>query len=920
MKKIYFSTTCRSWSLKALVAMAGAVMCLSAQAQERIPNSSMWLSAGMKSATPVTYAFDGEGVETRVKWGLDTAWDDQGNVTRGTTFIGKENMGSGRISFQPSDLIGEDGELSSEQKKALTSRIGHIKMSGTKDVMLNCDHEALNAENYKGKPEEWYKVIKASVKYAQARGLNVVSISPFNEPDYTPWNEGSKDDFREIARLISEDEELKGIRISAGNTLNADYALEWYEYMKPYVTEGNTHQLAGSFDNYAGFFQKVREDGNYASADELHNVMEAMVGVEYGMQSGVWWGYDGVARGDFCRATADVENTGRRLGYAENRGAWSAASVYRLPDGRVEAFLGTSERQANTSTYEFRSTDRDVYYDGYGPTRIFTMEMPGGTGYQNGQTNAERMIRITHGEDVQPFPIEAGNYVIMNAKTRRVITVKSGNMTAGTAAVQNTYKPTQTYQQWVVEPVSDRVGGDFSYYSIKSVRNQNMNLDLLNWSLTTGGTLCIYNGDGGANEQWFFEYAGNGNFIIRSRHSGLCVEINNGSTTNDAQLRQAAYTGKEYQHWRFIPVEKAENWKLATALVAPAKPEGLKTKAFPASVYLSWTENTTDDDLSGYMILRGEKNGEETTWETIGRMIQDTHFMDNSCVQGKQYIYKVRAIDFNCNFSEASDEVEAKPTGEPSLIAQYQFDENLIDNTVGTFDAALAGSAVYSSVAALHKSGSHSLSLNGTDNYLVLPSALGNLREMTIASWVNVSNNGSWTRLFDFGNGTSQYMFLTPNNGSEMRFVLKNGGDEQILSAPRLTSGWKHVAVTLDDSGARIFLNGEEVASSSAITIRPADFQPGICYVGRSQFAGDPLLKGRIDDFRIYNYALTATEISSIMTDIANDVQRPTQASGVVATEYFNLDGTRSTQARRGISIVKERHADGSVTTRKVLR
>jgi len=44
----------------------------------------------------------------------------------------------------------------------------------------------------------------------------------------------------------------------------------------------------------------------------------------------------------------------------------------------------------------------DVYYDGYGPQREYTMVLPGGNGYQNGQTNAERVVNITTGEDIQP--------------------------------------------------------------------------------------------------------------------------------------------------------------------------------------------------------------------------------------------------------------------------------------------------------------------------------------------------------------------------------------------------------------------------------------------------------------------------------------------------------------------------------------
>ena len=110
-----------------------------------------------------------------------------------------------------------------------------------------------------------------------------------------------------------------------------------------------------------------------ATADELHNVMEAMVGVEYGMQTGIWWGTAERARGEFCKASREG---GVRLGYEEHRDNWTAASVYRSPVGKVQAFGGTSERQAATTTYRFVSKDRDVYYNGHDPQREYIMELP----------------------------------------------------------------------------------------------------------------------------------------------------------------------------------------------------------------------------------------------------------------------------------------------------------------------------------------------------------------------------------------------------------------------------------------------------------------------------------------------------------------------------------------------------------------
>jgi hypothetical protein len=861
------------------------------------------------SATPLAFRFS-EGKEFVVRWGMDTAWNSSENVRRGTNHIGKEYISTGRISFQPSDLVDADGNLSAAQKQALASRIRNIKLSGTTEVMLNCDHEVLNKDNYVGKPEEWYRVIKASVLYAQSQGLTVTTIAPFNEPDYSSWGQGSKGDFREIARLLSEDPALAGIRISAGNTLNCDQADSWYQYMKPYVSEGNTHQLAGSFDTYARFFQTVRADGNHATADELHNVGEAIVGVEYGLQSGVWWGYDGLARGQFCRANSPG---GARLGYAEDRSSWTSACVYRLPDSTVKAFFGTSERQANTHSYELQSLERDVFVDGRGPLRTYAVEMPGGTGYQTGQTNAELMLNIQYGADVPPFELTSGTYVVLNRNSMRALQPATSTPANGTSIVQSTYTQ-KPFQTWTIEHVDARIGGDFSYYTFRNGSVNGQLLDVLNYSVVSNSTIITYAGTVGANEQWSFEYAGNGDYYIRSRHSGLYLDVRNGSTVNGAAIIQAEFTGKPLQRWHIMPADASPEF------TAPAAPTGLKATPQTASVRLTWNAGA-EEDLDSYIVLRGTENADTIAWEVIGRNIKGTEFVDNACSSETAYRYAVRAVDRSINLSALSESITAQTSGEQGLVAQYQFDQNLIDNSPNQMDAAAATTPFYMATA---QSGSHSWMING-NNHAILPHAVANLRRMTLSTWTNITaTTTTWQRIFDFGNNTSQYMFLTPNSGSDMRFVIKNGGEEQMLTTDKLTSGWHHVAVTIDDAAVSLYIDGELKATTSSITLRPADFRPALNYIGRSQYSADPLLRGRIDDFRIYNYALTADDVKAVMSDVVNAISAP-QADGestspVVSTDYFSIDGQRMAAPRAGITIVRQRHADGRVTTRKLLQ
>lgn len=855
-------------------------------------------------------------------WGLDAAWISSDNVTRGTNWMGKDVITIGRVSFQPSDLVDADGNLSASQQNYLKRRLNAIYISGTRNVAINCDHEVLmnpeaypncdkNYANYNHKPYEWYRVIKASVMYCRKQGFNVVTVSPFNEPDYTAWKEGTVAEFKEIAKYISEDPDLAGIRICAGNSLNCDKALTWYNGVKPYVTEGNTHQLAGEFNTFANFWQTVAKDGNVGTADELHNVGEAFIGAHYGMNNGIWWGYEAGARGLYCRAS----HYGKEIGYAENRKSWTAATVYKWDDPvtkaantlptTVMAFLGSSERQASTAAYEFFNTDRPAYYDGVGPTYNYYMEVPGGTGYQSGQTNSERMIQVNYGEDVPCEPIAGGTFVIMNVNSKKCLGYVGGVTSNGTNLAIRNYTGTSstTKNQWNVIPIDSRKAADFSYFYLENVSTKHY-ADLLNWGTAPNVKVCGYKGGLGSNELWVAIYAGDGNYYIRSKHSGHYLEVEGGKTTTDALIVQNTFTGSDNQKWRFMPV----NARLETT--APVAPTDVTAKPTGSHIHLSWTASA-DTDVAGYMIQRSE-NG--TDWDVIGRMIAETEFIDNSAIEGKSYQYRIKAVDVSRNISAASEaSATIKAEFDKQLIARYCFDKIVTDTTDNHFDAVVPVAPTYNSLD--KKQGAQSVTFNGTSNYMMLPPAAVTHPQMTIAFWAKNTATNYWQRIFDFGNGTDQYMFFTLSTGEEMRFVMKNGGEEQILSTTKAgTNAWHHYAITIADDAVKLYIDGVEKVTSTDIKLRPTDINPKICFLGRSQFANDPLYKGYIDDMQIYNFPLTAEEVLTVyggeVVDAISDVTMPSSTGAV-----YGIDGIRTNAQQRGINIIRQGN-----TVRKVLK
>ena len=129
---------------------------------------------------------------------------------------------------------------------------------------------------------------------------------------------------------------------------------------------------------------------------------------------------------------------------------------------------------------------------------------------------------------------------------------------------------------------------------------------------------------------------------------------------------------------------------------------------------------------------------------------------------------------------------------------------------------------------------------------------MANHQEITIATWINWSGGGNWQRIFDFGNGTQENMFLTTNNNSgQLQFSIVNDGLTVDLTGPELPQNvWKHVAITINTTGTRMYLDGALVAENTQGTINPLLFKPVQNYIGRSQYP-DPMLQASLNDFKI---------------------------------------------------------------------
>ena len=105
-----------------------------------------------------------------------------------------------------------------------------------------------------------------------------------------------------------------------------------------------------------------------------------------------------------------------------------------------------------------------------------------------------------------------------------------------------------------------------------------------------------------------------------------------------------------------------------------------------------------------------------------------------------------------------------------NLRHRYPFTTDASD-VVGTANGILQGGA---SIA------NNQLVLDGVSGYVSLPAGLVAAdTNITLEAWVTNTVSATWSRIFDFGSGTTVNMFLTPVAGGTgaLRFAITTGGN-----------------------------------------------------------------------------------------------------------------------------------------------
>lgn len=296
---------------------------------------------------------------------------------------------------------------------------------------------------------------------------------------------------------------------------------------------------------------------------------------------------------------------------------------------------------------------------------------------------------------------------------------------------------------------------------------------------------------------------------------------------------------------------------------SPWPASGATNVAFNSSI--SWTPGTNALTHAVYLGLTASAvaQASPTSAQFAGVLTTNTWFPPLAA--GTTYYWRVDEIaGINTNVGAVWSFITAPA---PFLMHRYSFSE-----TGGTNTADAVGGPVWGgSLPAGGSLAGGQLSLMASaQQYASLPAGIVSmLSNVTVAAWLQVASLSNWARIFDFGNNTTVYMYLAPQNGStgKLRFGITTnsaGGEQQINCNSVLATGvWHQATVVINGNLGVLYLDGVPVGTNSSMTLNPAGLgSTSNNYLGRSQWA-DPYLNGALDEFRIYGAALSLAEIAA---------------------------------------------------------
>jgi len=285
-----------------------------------------------------------------------------------------------------------------------------------------------------------------------------------------------------------------------------------------------------------------------------------------------------------------------------------------------------------------------------------------------------------------------------------------------------------------------------------------------------------------------------------------------------------------------------------------------------------WTHLVvTDDTTTATMYINGEVvdtgQGESSAISTNLRI--GTRYSNSGYFQGKMdevrlYGRALSGAEVQSLYSSSKGTLVGVVPADKytdGLVLHYTFDgDTLSGSTLGDLagnnDGTLSGAVPTIGIVG------QAMEFGG-DDIVDIPNGWGSgvdFTEISGATWVYPTSTSGTKGLLE-GRGSDFHWEITSGN---WRVRLAGFNIQSATAAPPINE-WQHVAFTYNGSSGQFnyYVDGVNVYSSTGNSGTNSFFSSGNTQLGDSNF-GTRYWQGKIDDFRIYNRALSAEEIAGL--------------------------------------------------------
>jgi hypothetical protein len=210
------------------------------------------------------------------------------------------------------------------------------------------------------------------------------------------------------------------------------------------------------------------------------------------------------------------------------------------------------------------------------------------------------------------------------------------------------------------------------------------------------------------------------------------------------------------------------------------------------------------------------------------------------------------------------------------LIHRYSFNDGTAKDSVGKIDGTLKGDAKIAEGKLVLDNGERLCSDSGLGYLEFASSVIPKSGSVSLVVWITAKENPQFSRVIDIGdseNGEGHaFIYLVPRHEedqSRAAITAADTGAKTYIAGSRLDDEKPHMAVIVIDGEAKklhLYVDGKESAAEDLGDNTLDQVKPVHNWLGRSGFDADPGLSASIDEFRVYDHALSAEEVSAMQT------------------------------------------------------